>query len=475
MFIGREKELAELNGLLDLKIAHMVVIKGRRRIGKSRLINEFAKPFRSYSFMGIPPDEGVTSETQRQEFIRRFAEQFDFPNFEIKDWGNIFTMLAKQCMHGRVIIVLDEISWMAHDDPTFLGKLKTVWDSHFSKNHELILILCGSVSSWIDKEILSNTGYLGRPSLHMTLKELPLADCNKFWGNTQKDISSYEKFKILSLTGGVPRYLELINKHKTAEENIRNLCFNSNSPIYDEFKYIFSDIYGKRSMKYQEIVTYLCKKSASREELIAALSLANNGDTTENLDALQAGGFIRKDYTWNTKTKKMSNLFHYRLIDNYTRFYLKYIYPNRANIENGLHMLTSINELPGWNTILGLQFENLVLNNQQRIIEVLGINFSDVIMANPYFQHQTTRQKSCQIDYMIQTKHDVVYICEIKFQREAISKSIVSELKEKMLRVSMPRHVSRRAVLIHVNGVTDDVFDEDFFAKIIDFSELLKS
>ncbi len=109
-------------------------------------------------------------------------------------------MLAKQCAHGRVVITLDEISWMADDDPTFLGKLKSVWDLHFSNNNELILILCGSVSSWIDKEILSSTGYLGRPSLHMTIKELPMPDCNKFWGNTRNNISSYEKFKILSLT-----------------------------------------------------------------------------------------------------------------------------------------------------------------------------------------------------------------------------------------------------------------------------------
>jgi len=474
MFVGRERELQQLRRLLDIKIAHMVVIKGRRRIGKSTLINEFAKPFRSYVFMGLPPDEGTTAQMQRQEFIRRFKEQFDFPAFETNDWGDLFAMLAKQCMHGRVIIIFDEISWMAYDDPTFLGKLKSAWDLHFSQNKELILILCGSVSSWIDKMILNSTGYLGRPSLHMTIKELPLPDCNQFWGNTNKDISYYEKFKILSLTGGVPRYLELINKHLSAEENIRHLCFNASSPLYDEFKYIFSDIYGKRSAKYQEIITCLCKESISREGLIDKLDLPSNGDTTEDLDSLQAGGFISKDYTWNIKTKKISKFFHYRVIDNYTRFYLKYVLPNRAKIESGIFEFNSINELPGWDTILGLQFENLVLNNQKKIIDLIGLNSADVLVASPYFQHQTTRSKSCQIDYMIQTKHDVVYICEIKFRREAISKSIISEVKEKMLRVTLPRYVSRRAVLIHVNGVTDEVLDEDFFAKIIDFSKFLE-
>ena len=114
---------------------------------------------------------------------------------------------------------------MATGDPNFLGKLKIAWDMHFSDNPKLVLILCGSVSAWIEKNILSNTGYLGRPSLQMTLDELPLEDCYKFWKNTQGNISAYEILKVLAVTGGVPRYLELVNPQMRAEDNITKYIF----------------------------------------------------------------------------------------------------------------------------------------------------------------------------------------------------------------------------------------------------------
>lgn len=471
-FIGRRQELAELKRVYEGRTASLVVIKGRRRIGKSRLIAEFARPYQFYPFMGLAPRKGITSQDQRNEFIRQLKSYFDLMVENSEDWGYLFSLLAKQTQTGCIVILLDEISWMANDDPDFLGKLKIIWDLQFSKNHQLMLILCGSVSSWIEENILSNRGYLGRPSLHMTLSELPLSDCNKFWENNG-NIAAFEKLKMLSLTGGVPRYLELMNPALTAEENIRLLCFNKNGPLFDEFKYIFSDIYGKRGNIYQKIVEFLSHGSASREAISQNTHLDPSGDLTKYLTELEHGGFIAREYTWQTKTKKESKLSQYRLSDNYTRFYLKYIYPNKTLIEKGRFEETSLNSLPGWYSILALQFENLVVNNHKMIAQLLGIKAEDIIMGNPYFQRKTTKQASCQIDYMIQTKHDTVYICEIKFQRKEIGKDIIDEVKEKIEKIVLPKYVSRRPVLIHVNGVKDEVIDEQYFTKIIDFSEML--
>ncbi|MBF0359368.1 MAG: ATPase [Oligoflexia bacterium] len=475
MFVGREKELTQLKLLLDSNHANLVVIKGRRRVGKSRLIAEFAKSMRSYTFMGLSPRKGITSQDQRDEFVRQFREQFSLPfttTLNKSDWGDLFTSLAKKCVRGRVIILFDEISWMATQDADFLGKLKIAWDMHFSKNSKLILILCGSVSIWIEKNILSSTGYLGRPSLHISLDELPLTDCNKFWKN-KDDISSFEKLKILALTGGIPRYLELLNYKLSAEANIANLCFNKNSPLFDEFKNIFSDIYGKKSETYTQIVKYLVNSKASRDDIMNEVGILEGGDLSECLYNLETGGFIERDFTWLIKNCKISKLSHYRLRDNYTRFYLKYIYPNKAKIEKGQFENISINNLPGWNTILGLQFENLVLNNRIKILQSLSIPAEDVICASPYFQRKTSRQSGCQIDYMIQTKHDTIYICEIKFSRQMISKEIVTEIKEKISKLNLPKFISRRPILIHVNGVKEEVLDSDYFSKIIDFSSFL--
>src|SRR6185312_13393374 len=112
--------------------------------------------------------------TQRDEFSRLLSQQTGLPKITSDDWGTLLQLLARETSRGRAIILLDEISWMAHGDPTFLSKLKTAWDVHFSKNPKLMLILCGSVSSWIQKNIVSSTAFLGRPSRDIKLDELTL-------------------------------------------------------------------------------------------------------------------------------------------------------------------------------------------------------------------------------------------------------------------------------------------------------------
>ena len=201
LFIGRQKELERLGLLLTKKSASLVVVTGRRRIGKSRLIEEFAKGKRFFSFSGIPPSSGVTEQIQRDLFAKELSKQFHLPELRATDWSDLFTLLANQTSKGRVVILFDEISWMGIEDPTFLGKLKNAWDMEFKKNPQLILVLCGSVSTWIEKNIISNTAFFGRISLYPTIEELPLDDCNKMLDAIGFKSSSYEKFKILSVIG----------------------------------------------------------------------------------------------------------------------------------------------------------------------------------------------------------------------------------------------------------------------------------
>jgi hypothetical protein len=122
---------------------------------------------------------------------------------------------------------------------------------------------------------------------------------------------------------------------------------------------------------------------------------------------------------------------------------------------------------------MGIQFENLVLNNFHRIYELLALNPSEVIYDNPYFQRPTKTHLGCQVDYLIQTKFNNLYICEIKFSKEPIGLTVVREVQQKMDRIAKPKNFSIRPVLIHVNGVTDAVIESDFFAKIIDFGQFL--
>ncbi|HBI21715.1 MAG TPA: ATPase, partial [Legionella sp.] len=138
-FIGRQNELNDLQLLFKKKTASLVVIQGRRRIGKSRLIQEFGKTHRFYQFTGFPPAPTTTAQSQRDEFTHQLSAALALPNVTADDWSKVFLLLAKDVGSGRVIILFDEISWMGSKDPNFLGKLKTAWDIYFKTNPQLIL------------------------------------------------------------------------------------------------------------------------------------------------------------------------------------------------------------------------------------------------------------------------------------------------------------------------------------------------
>ncbi len=472
-FIGREKELSRLQKFLQKKTASLLVIKGRRRIGKSSLIDEFGKNFKRYwHFSGLPPESGVSAQDQRNEFCRQFAHQLKLPHPKFENWGDIFWLLGECAQKvGRVLILLDEISWMGLEDPTFLPKLKDAWDRFFKKNGELILVLCSSASSWIEKNILSGSGFVGRLSDTITLEPLPLKDATQFWG--KRSIASFEKLKILSVTGGIPRYLEEIKASVPAEENLRKLCFLPGAMLVKEFKQIFSDVFMRDSKIYQEMVRALAGSAKTHGEICKAIGHEPNGRVSGYLEELRLAGFIKKDSAWQFKTGKDSKICTYRLSDNYLRFYVKYIEPNLERIERGTFELKSLTSLPEWNVVMGLQFENLVLNERTWIHQRLHIQAGEIVSENPYYQTKTTRHQACQIDYLIQTNHQNFYLCEIKFSKNPITYSVIEEVRAKMKALSLPRGFSCRPVLICAGEVTEELENSQFFSAIIDLSKEL--
>ncbi len=471
-FIGRQEELFRLESLTRKQSSSLVVIHGRRRIGKSRLTQEFGKKRRFLSFSGLPPHEGTKAQEQRNEFARRLSKQTDLPPLQMHDWGDLFSLLARETKQGQVIIVLDEISWMAAEDPLFLGKLKNAWDWEFKQNPELILILCGSVSSWIEENILKSTGFMGRLSLTLFLQELSITASNQLLEAQGFQGSDYDRFKILSITGGIPRYLEEVQPHIPVEANIKELCFREGGVLFREFDDIFSDIFSKRSGTYKKIIQTIVSGSKELNDIAKELDITPSGHLTECLTDLIQQGFITRDYTWNFKGegKKLS---HFRLSDNYLRFYLKCIEPNRFKIEKHHFVNSSVTSLPGWDSLMALQFENLVVNNHSLLIKYLPCSFADIVNEGPFFQRKTVRAMGCQIDYLIQTRYNTLFVCEIKFSRNPIRSEIIEEMKEKIHRLSLPKGFSCFPFLIHVNGVSDSVIEQEYFTRIIDFSSML--
>lgn len=475
IFIGREKELQQLRRLTEKETASFVVVKGRRRIGKSRLIDEFGKSFdHYYKFDGLAPEPNTTPEEQLEEFCIQIGREFKTAKARYDDWSDALWAVGERVQSGKVLLFFDEISWMGSKTATFLGKIKIFWDDLLKKNNQLVFVVCGSASSWIEKNLLSSTGFVGRVSFTLTLDELPLIDCAKFW---PENISNFEKLKVLSVMGGIPKYLEEVNTKLSAEENIKQLCFTYGGMLTTEFDKIFSDLFMRDSKFYEKIIEILSTGMKEQHEIKEILTNERDkqqyGRITEYLWELEEIGFVSRDYTWNIKTGSDLKLSKYRLKDNYLRFYLKYIKKNLDKIKRGNFDYKSLESLPQWYATIGFQFENLVLNNRKILYDALHISANEIVNANPFFQHKTTRSKGCQVDYMIQTKANCLYVCEIKFSKTIVGSGIIEEVQEKIDNMKYPKGFSFRPVLIHVNGVSDDLIDRDYFTYIIDFSKFL--
>ncbi len=467
-FYGRISELGRLRALTKKQTSSLVVIKGRRRIGKSRLILEFGKNLRTLVFTGLPPAEGTTAGTQREYFVKQLERLFGIRGLRSDDWDDIFWNLSQATASGEVLIVFDEINWMGSSDSTFLGKLKSAWDLYFKENPKLLLILSGSVSSWIEKNILNSTGFMGRVSLELTLDELPLSVCNLFWRSKAKWVSAFEKFKILSVTGGVPRYLEEIDPDLSAEENIYQLAFLNGGLLVEEFDRIFSDLFSARYAVYKKILERLAVGSATLEQICEAIRLKKGGVISGYIDDLVETGYIAKDQVWNIQSNRNSSLCKFRLRDNYLRFYLKYIEPQKSQILKGRAVIPV-----GWSAIMGIQFENLILNNATLLFPLIGLDPKEIVNDGPYFQRASKAHLGCQIDYLIHGKFNTLYVCEIKFSKTPIGVSVIQEVQQKIEDLARPKNFSFRPVLIHVNGVTDGVVESEFFSNIIDFGTLM--
>lgn len=472
-FYGRERELQRLKELSQKKTASLVVIKGRRRIGKSRLASELAKSLSKYTamhFQGLPPSEKLNAQQEREDFAQQISRQAGIPAPRADDWNTLLWTLADRSKNGRYLIVLDEINWLGSKDSTFLGKLKNAWDLQFSKSPHLILILSGSLSSWIERNILHNTGFLGRVSLDLTLSELPLTACNLFWGKHRQRVSAYEKFRLLAVTGGVPRYLEEMNPALSADANLQRMCFSPEGLLFNEFTHLFSDLFSSRNGTYRAIVSALVNGALDLNELYKALGIGKTGKISDYTDDLVEAGLLSRDYTWDLSDGREGKLSRLRLSDNYLRFYLKYIGPNRRRIERG-----TLSRLPNIDSIMGLQFENTVLRNRPLIFRRLGIDPNDVVYDNPFFQRKTQRHKGCQVDYLIQTRQNVLYVCEMKFSKNAVPRGVITEVQEKISRIQMPKRMSFRPVLIHVGELAEQIEHAEYFAATINFAEFLES
>jgi uncharacterized protein len=475
-FHGRRFLADQFERLFRKPKASLMVVQGRRRIGKSAFVAYCGQAYAEHflKFEGLGPREDIGMAEQLAAFSEQLAAQTKIPRLTLETWPQAFQLLASALpSSGKVVLLLDEISWMAMGDKDFAGHLKIAWDNHFSLRQNLVVVLCGSVSSWIEDNLLKSTGFVGRTSWVFTMPPMPLPECVPFWRGKAASIPTLEKIKTLAVTGGVPRYLEEIDPAQTAEQNIHRLCFDQGGLLFREFEDLFSSVFNRRAERYREICQALSGPAKTLTELSKERQIGRGGVVTEALLELESAGFITADIPFSPLGGVEKRSAKYRLSDNYVRFYLRYVEPEKNRIADGLYHQRALETLPQWDTVMGLQFENLVLTNRQALLRLIGLGSTPILNAGPYFQTKTLRTEACQIDLLLRTKKSL-YVIEIKLQ-EKIPASCITDVQEKIRRLKLPKGTPCRTVLVYHGELDPSISEEDFFDYLVPFERFFEA
>lgn len=405
----------------------------------------------------------MNAQDQRDAFSQQLGSQLGCTGLKFEDWADIFDFLSNHISKKPCVILFDEISWMGSRDLTFLPKLKNAWDMTFSKHDHLILVLCGSVSTWVEKNILNSTTFFGRVGLIVSLEDLSLTESISFLKAVGLRTSTEECLKFLSILGGIPWYLERLKSSFNADENIKRLCFTKSGLLVEEFDRIFHDLFSTKGEIYKNIIQTLSVGHHTLSDLQEALKYARSGTLGQLVKQLIIAGFVSSYPIWSLKNGKIGKQSFYQLCDPYIRFYIKYMQPRLTQIKNGSFDYKRLSDLPGWSSIMGLQLETLLLKNRKFIWKLLNVHPQDILWDNPYAQKATQKQKGVQIDYLIHTQQKVPYLCEIKFSKQPMGFEIQKEVTQKIENLSVPKGFSLCPVLIHTSSLTDDLLDTQFF------------
>ena len=472
-FIGRKNELERLEALHKKKTPNLLVIKGRRRVGKSRLINFFASKNtenRLWDFAGLAPQSGMDDQSQRDHFARQLATHLKLLPFTFQDWTDAFEHLSSHIKPSDIIL-FDEISWMGSKDPSFIPKLKAWWDK---QQLPIMVVFCGSVSTWIEENILKSTAFFGRINLTITLEPLSIPDANKLLRTSGFQGSDYDTYKLLSILGGIPWYLEQITPGQTVDDLIKQLCFEKDSLLVLEFERIFYDLFNGKGASYKKIFDSLKDGMKTLADVRKITGFPHNGTLSSLMEHLIIAGFVQKQNLWSFKTNKPLKQSLYRICDPYMRFYLKLIEPQRNKIDLNGFQNTAISSLPGFEAHIGLQLEQLLLQNRNMLLKAIGINPADIVAHGPFRQSKTTTKAGCQIDYLVQTTTKNLFVCEFKFKRRELGVDIISEVQEKVTALKVPRGFATIPVLFHIGGVSANIATSDYFYRIIDIADFLR-
>lgn len=477
MFFGREDILQKLDALLGKRVASLVTCRGRRRIGKSTLVERFARnnEARFIKIEGVRPSERTSNETELRSFAEQLALQTEAESSMPDNWLAAFKRLDREIRDDTLtVVLLDEISWMGRYDELFADSVKIAWDNMWKKHDRLIIVLCGSVSSWIKENIVESAAFVGRRSCDLVVRELPLKECVKFWGREIERIDIKEIVDVLSVTGGVPRYLEEVDPRLSAAENIRRMAFAHDGVLRNDFDEMFNDVITRQPSFTAKVLRTLVDGPCTASEVAKSLKLEKGGRISDALERLVEAGFVMSDKGKNPETGEELRENRYRMSDNYCRFYLKFIEPAKAVIDRDEYEFAGLDALENVDAVMGLAFENLVVNDYHELVPFLHLKGTVITSAAPYLRRGSNAKrgrKGCQVDLLVQTRKSLCFV-EVKRKRE-ITREIIDEMNNKISAVRRPDGVSAFVALVYFGALSPVVAADGYFSAIVPFRKLL--
>ena len=426
--IGREEECKRLDDCLQREQAQLIMVYGRRRVGKTYLINEYFEGTFAFKLTGIYNQSTKMQLFNFAEELKRCKYNCETPDNWIEAFSMLRTYLETLPQDTKQIVFFDEMPWMDTPRSGFLSAFEWFWNSWGNSRHNLVFVICGSATSWMVKNIDDNKGGLyNRTTCKLFLKPFNLKETEEFLINLGINWSRYTICQCYMIMGGIPYYLSLLRPNLSFDANIDNLFFKDKSELFDEFDSLYNTSFTNSSAHIKVVETLSKKRGGyTRQQLSQLSGLPGNGELTKILNNLEYSGFIRVLRTYGKKSKDKV----YQLSDYYTAFYFKFLKDNYGKDEN--YWSNTIDN-PTRNAWSGLTFEQVCLDHINQIKRKLGISG----VLSEYSTWQKTKDEEgegAQIDLLIDRRDQVINVCEMKFSTSEyeIDKTYDMKLRNKI-------------------------------------------
>lgn len=466
--VGREKELAEFNELYNCETAQLVAVYGRRRVGKTFLIDEALKGKITFRHAGLSPINEKGEKNMLKDQLKHFYNSLLLHGMkksrQPESWLDAFFMLEKHLEFldsgKRQVIFLDELPWMDTPRSGFLTAFEGFWNTWGCHRDNLMVVVCGSANSWIlDNLINSHGGLYNRTTYEIKLSPFTLNECEKFYNEKNVRMSRYDIVQANMILGGIPYYMGYFTSKLSLAQNIDNLFFSESPKLREEFDRLFASVFSNPD-EVKKIVRILSERSEgyTRLEILKKAQYAEGGALTKILNALIASDFVYK-YVPHGKSAKEA---HYKLIDPFCIFHIKFLSRQTVPHPNfWTDNLTSQN-IVSWR---GVAFEGVCFRHISQIKQALGIS-GVASSQSSWIVKGTEESDGCQIDMLINRKDNVVNMCEMKFYNEEFSVDKAYHMtlahRNNLLAGTLPRRSTIHSTLITTYGLKYNEYSGDF-------------